>query len=52
MTEFGLVLIFVIESLYSVVSSSTLIFLGTFFCVSEFAKLWGVVIIIPPLVLD
>jgi hypothetical protein len=51
-TELGLVLVFVVESLYSVVGSSAFVLLGALFCVCELAELRSVEVVIPSLVLD
>lgn len=52
MTEFGLILVFVIESLYSVMRSSAFVFFWAFFSVGKFTKFGSIQIIIPPFILN
>lgn len=52
MTELSLVLVFVVESLNSVVGSSAAFLLGAFLGLSELAELRSVVVIVSSLVLD
>jgi len=51
-TKLSLVLVFVVESLDSVVGPAASFFLRTFLSLSELTKLWSVVVIISSLVLD
>ena len=52
MTEFRLILIFVIESLNSIVSTLAFLFFRTFFSLCELAKFWSVKVIISSFILD
>lgn len=51
-TKFSFVLIFMIQSLYSIVSSPTLFFFRTLFSFSKLAELRSVVIIVSSFVFD
>jgi hypothetical protein len=51
-TEFSLVLVFMIESFDPIMSSATPFLFGTFLRLSKLTKLWRIVVIISSLVLD
>ena len=52
MTELSLVLVFVVESLYSVVSSFTFLLFGTLLSLCKFTEFRCIEVVVPPLVLN